>query len=429
MMLLIYNLIQALLSPVIAPVGLLWLMSRAKYRSVLPYRLGKGLKKTTGRPCFWVHALSVGEVNAALPLIQGIRDQWPESSIVCSATTATGLNALRTKASDPADMIIPSPFDILPVIRKFIKVIHPECFILVETDLWPNWLRELKSSGTATVLVNGSISSSAAQRLKKLRPIADLLYGSLDLLCMQSHEDMKRLSELGITRHRLKFLGNLKYDVKVPTVNDADKPGLKTSLGLDATAPLWIAGSTHPGEEESVLMAFKGLIPEIPGLQLLIAPRDPQRGREILSMVSQAGLKARCRTQPSSPERIDVLILDTLGELLRCYALADAAFVGGSLVNTGGHNLLEPAAYGVPVLFGPFVESCMEMARELRNCGGGIQIQSARELQNALNSILLNKTRAQDMSSAAQKLVLNNQGSVSKHIKVLSELVHDRDKK
>ncbi len=426
-MLMTYNLLQLFLSPILAPVGLTFLAGREKYRHILPGRLGAGIQKPAGgRPRFWIHALSVGEVNAALPLIRGIRDRWPGCSIACSATTSTGLNALRDRASSLADTVFPSPFDILPVVRKFIRTLRPEYFILVETDLWPNWLRELRSSGAATILVNGSISSSAARRLGTLKSLARMLYGSLDLACMQSREDMNRLSGLGISVSGLRYLGNLKYDIKLPPVSKEERPMLKAAMGLDGSAPLWIAGSTHPGEEGVVLNAFKDLKQTFPMLQAIIAPRDPGRGREILSMASQAGFKARCRTQPPGTERIDILILDTLGELLGCYGLADVAFVGGSFVDTGGHNLLEPAGYGVPVLFGPFVESCMEMARELQNCGGGVQIKSSADLEKNVGSILRDRALADNMSSAARELVQENQGAVSRYIKVLSDLVDAR---
>ncbi len=427
MMLTLYNLLQAVLLPGLAPLGLAYFLSREKYRRILPGRLGAGLKTPSGKPpCFWIHALSVGEVNAAMPLIQKVRERWPESSLVCSSTTSTGLSALQKRAKGIADMIVSSPLDVHPVVRKFVLTIRPECFILVETDLWPNWLWQLRYSGTRNILVNGSISSKAAKRLRYFTPLAHLLYDPFDLLFLQSRDDLLRLIKLGVPEEKLSFAGNLKYDVSVPEVDAKKRMEMKEALGLDPGSQLWVAGSTHPGEEEPLLEVFRRIRPRFPGLQLLLAPRDPKRGLDVSSLAREKGFKVRRRTQGPGEGRLDVLVLDTLGELVRCYALADLAFVGGSLVKIGGHNLLEPAAYGVPVLHGPFVESCREMAQGLSELSGGIMVGSSQELYQALHDLLSDPDRRQRMSKAARRLVENNKGAVSRHIELIAEILKDK---
>jgi 3-deoxy-D-manno-octulosonic-acid transferase len=423
-MLIIYNLLQIAALPWLGPPVLLYLLSRSKYRGHLAGRLGR-LPDTSplkGRsPRIWVHALSVGEVNAALALVKAVSQRWQDAGIVCSATTATGLTTLKKKLGHTAHVITTAPFDLLPVVNKVIRGILPDCFILVETDVWPNWVWNMRQSGIPTMLVNGSLSSRSADRLSHLGPVKDILYGGFDLLAMQSPDDRKRLLRLGFPPDRVSAPGNLKYDLEVPQIDQAERVLLRKAVGLKSNAPLWVAGSTHPGEEELILAAYKGLKHVFQGLQLLLAPRDPERGPELESLAGKMGFKAVRRSAVEKSGDADIVILDTLGELLKCYSLCDVAFVGGTLVNIGGHNLLEPAAYGVPVLFGPCVESARTIAEDLLACGGGRRVSGKEELESVLIRLLNDSFERKNMGNKAKDLLRKNQGAVSRYLDLVAD--------
>ena len=425
LILIIYNLLQIAALPWLGPPALLYLLSRSKYRAHLAGRLGRlpGLSPLKGRfPRIWVHALSVGEVNAAAALVTAISQRWQEAGIICSATTATGLTALKKKLGRTAHVIITSPFDLLPIVNKVIREISPDCFILVETDVWPNWVWNMRQSGIPTMLVNGSLSSRSSERLSHLGPVKDLLYGGFDLLAMQSPDDRERLLGLGFPRDRVSAPGNLKYDLKVPQIDQAERVLFGKALGLKPAAPLWVAGSTHPGEEELILAAHKGLKGIFPWLQLLLAPRNPERGPELESLAREMGFKAVRRRAAEKPGDADVVILDTLGELLKCYSLCDIAFVGGTLVNNiGGHNLLEPAAYGVPVVFGPYVESVRTIAEDLLACGGGERVSGKGELESVLTRLLNGSSERKNMGDKAKDLLQQNRGAVSRYLDLVAD--------
>ncbi|MBW1670127.1 MAG: 3-deoxy-D-manno-octulosonic acid transferase [Deltaproteobacteria bacterium] len=424
--LLIYNLLQVAALPWLGPPVLLYFLFRSKYRGHLAGRLGRlpDLSPLKGRsPRIWVHALSVGEVNAASALVTAISQRWQGAGIICSATTATGLTALKRKLGYTAHVITTAPFDLLPLVNKVIKGMSPDCFILVETDIWPNWVWSMRQSGIPTMLVNGSLSSPSAERLSYLGPVKDLLYGGFDLLAMQSPYDMERLLRLGWPPDRVSAPGNLKYDLEVPQIDKSEKVFLRKAIGLKPTAPLWVAGSTHPGEEDLILAAHKGLKQLFPGLQLLLAPRDPKRGSELESMAKEMGFKAIKRSAVAKPGDVDIVVLDTLGELLKCYSLCDVAFVGGTLVNIGGHNLLEPAAYGVPVLFGPYVESARTIAEDLLACGGGRRVSGKEELKEVLNKLLKDSSERTNMGNKAKGLLQKNRGAVARYLDLIAKVL------
>ncbi len=422
--LIIYNLLQVAALPWLGPPALLYFLSRSKYRGHLAGRLGRlpDLSPLKGRsPRIWVHALSVGEVNAASALVTAISQRWQGAGIICSATTATGLTALKKKLDSTAHVITTAPFDLLPLVNKVIKGISPDCFILVETDVWPNWIWSMRHSDIPTMLVNGSLSSSSAERLSHLGPVKDILYGGFDLLAMQSPYDRERLLRLGFPTDRVSAPGNLKYDLEVPQIDESEKVLLRGAIGLEPTAPLWVAGSTHPGEEKLILAAHKGLKQVFPGLQLLLAPRDPKRGPELESLAKEMGFRAVRRSAVEKSGDVDIVVLDTLGELLKCYSLCDVAFVGGTLVNIGGHNLLEPAAYGVPVLFGPYVESASTIAEDLLACGGGRRVSGKEELQGVLNKLLEDISERKNMGGRAKDLLQKNRGAVSRYLDLVAK--------
>jgi 3-deoxy-D-manno-octulosonic-acid transferase len=423
--LIIYNLLQVTALSCLGLPALLYFFSRSKYRGHLAGRLGRlpDLSRLKGRsPRIWVHALSVGEVNAASALVKAISQRWQGAGIICSAATATGLTTLKRKLGHAAHVITTAPFDLLPLVNKVVREISPDCFILVETDIWPNLIWKMRQSGIRTMLVNGSLSSFSAGRLSHLGPVKDILYGGFDLLAMQSPYDRERLLKLGCNPDKVSAPGNLKYDLEVPKIGESEKVLLRKAIGLKPSSLLWVAGSTHPGEEDLIFTAHKDLKRVFSGLQLLIAPRDPKRGSELESLAKEMGFKAARRSSTVAKSAdVDIVVLDTLGELLKCYSLCDIAFVGGTLVNIGGHNLLEPAAYGVPVIFGPYIESARSIAEDLMACGGGTRVPGEKELKEVLNRLLKNPCERIDMGNKAKALLQKNQGAVSRYLDLVEK--------
>ncbi len=424
--LLFYNLGQFIGAPAIALPAIVYLLSRKKYRGQLGQKLGISIQghPVHGRhPNIWVHALSVGEVTAAFPLIEGIVKRWPGLELICSASTATGLKTLRAKDLPASATITCLPFDCLPLVRKVLDRLKPDCFVLVETDIWPNWIWELKKRGVATLLVNGSISSRAAARLRRFRLVRELLYNGFSRIAMQSEEDVERLIMTGMEKDRVTCLGNLKFDVTPANIDARKKQDIRRLLGLTNKALSWIAGSTHPGEEALVLQTHKRLARFFREIQLVIAPRNPARGREILDLSRSMGLQARLRTDQGYTGHADVTILDTLGELNDCYAVCDVAFVGGTLVDIGGHNLLEPACHGIPVLYGPYVESCRDMARLLERTGGALPVNGPDELYARLRPLFNDPDLRQRIGKRAKRASESNRGAVSRYVELIEDVL------
>ncbi len=409
---------------------------RGKYRHRLAGRLGFGLARLMaalptvppGAPVIWLHALSVGEATSALPLVAGIRQSWKEARIVLSVTTSSGHRVAEQLIAPHVDALIPGPIDLAPVIWWFLRAIRPDCFVLVETDLWPNWLFGLARHGVPTMLVNGRISGASFDRYHRHRWFFAPMFRTFSLLAMQTGADADKMIRLGVEPSRVNTLGNLKFDTGqyTPGLADADaKATQKTTYGFAAAAPLWICGSTHRGEEEALFPLYLRLRETIPDLQLLVAPRNIERSGEILVTADAAGLVCRRRTEGKASSG-PVLLLDTIGELAGCYAMAEVVFIGGSLVPLGGHNPLEPAAVSVPVLYGSHMEDFSEIAALLVHSGGARQVGGPEALFQALLEILTNPALRASMAEAAGECVRGNRGVVLAHLEAIAVLLKPR---
>ncbi|GAB4339788.1 MAG: 3-deoxy-D-manno-octulosonic acid transferase [Desulfobulbaceae bacterium] len=427
-MILVYNFLQAFLLIPALPLLLGVALCRKKYRSRIGARLGWGLARrvTSLRPAhgptIWVHALSVGEVTSALPLVRAIRRETAAARIVFSATTSTGMEIAREKIAPHVDLVVSAPLDILPVTRRFTRLLRPDLFILVETDFWPNWLHSLSRSGAKLVLVNGRISPASFSRYRRFRFFFAPLFRSFSLLAMQTANDAEQIRGLGADRESIQILGNLKYDSMLPDTADVTAPPPLPDPRIPADQPIWICGSTHEGEEKEILAAYGSLRRNHPELLLIVAPRDPKRSDAIAALAADVGLPTMCRSRPDDPAA-PILLLDTLGELADCYRAARVAFIGGSLVPEGGHNPLEAAAVGVPVLFGPHMEDFSEIARDLLACGGARTVHSAAEFERNVRLLLEDDAAQARMGEAGLGLVHNNRGVVDRHLRKLHALL------
>jgi 3-deoxy-D-manno-octulosonic-acid transferase len=299
-------------------------------------------------------------------------------------------------------------------VRRYLDAIQPSLFILVETDFWPNWLQQLHQRQVPVMLVNGRISATSFAAYRRFAFFFQPMFRCFSLLSMQTTHDRGLMIELGTPAERVVCLGNLKYDLPArPGGEDKDKDC------SDNKGPIWVCGSTHPGEEELLLAAFQRIRSD--NLCLVIAPRKIERGRELVKLAHQFGLAADLRSSGTATSS-SVLILDTIGELASCYRSARLAFIGGSLVDEGGHNPIEAAVQGVPILFGPHMEDFAEVASDLLGCGGAHTV-TADNLAETAARILADTALHTAMSQAAQTLVEQQRGSVAQHLQAIRTLL------
>ena len=371
-----------------------------------------------GRPSIWIHAVSVGEVQAARTLIPGLRDRYPGHRLWLSTTTRTG----RAVADgiEAVDGLFYFPLDLPPAVDRVLDRVRPVLFVAVDTELWPNLLRRCARRGVRTMLVNGRISDRSYPRYRLVRRWFRRVLADVDRCCAQSDESARRLVDLGAPADRVVTTGNLKFDV-LPAPRPATAPrhdDLPRSLGLAPDRPVLMAASTHPGEEGPVLDAFRRLRAREPGLVLVLAPRHPERGAEVAALAAGRGLTAvrRSRLPKGGPGRADVVVLDTVGELAALFPAATVVFVGGSLVPAGGHNVIEPAAGGRPVVFGPHMENFAEIAELFLARGAARRVSGAEELEPALAELLADPRQRAELGAAARSLVEANRGAAARSL-------------
>ncbi len=412
---LLYNIITTLLLIPLSPVLLIWALN-PKYRGRIRQRLGYNLPRLnkSREPRIWVHALSVGEAASSLPLLTAIRRQMPDACLIFSTTTRSGTAYAAARASSMVDHLIAFPFDLFWPVKKYIRRLAPDIFILIETDFWPNFIWQLKCRNIPIILANGRLTTHSLKGYKRAAFFFRPLFDSFTALGVQMASDAANMRRLGVESKKIITAGNLKYDLPSPPASQTRQQPLFNRPA--AGGPLLVAGSTHEGEEEIILTAYKKLRQDFPDLKLIIAPRDIERRETIERLIKNMNLTSSRRSKGGSSTGL--MILDTLGELSTVYALADIALVGGSLVARGGHNPLEPALHGTPILFGPHMEDFAEISRDLLDCGGARQI-NAVELLPVLRD-LLNKTETRrKMGERAAGLIRRNQGAARRYVEII----------
>ena len=429
-MLPLYPLFTTVLTLALLPV-LVPLACRQKYRGRIGKRLGWGLAAEIASlppvkgPTLWIHALSVGEVTSAVPLVRGLRAAHPQARILFSVTTGAGDEVARHLLAPHVDLIFAAPVDLGWVVPYFVHVIRPDLFLLVETDFWWHWLRYLRRRQIPTVLVNGRISAASMTRYRRFSRFFLPMFRSFSLMAMQTSADADQMVALGVEPDKIATLGNLKFDTSLlseAAVNHEALAIRKEQYGFAVAPPLWVCGSTHRGEEALLLRVYRQLLEQIADLQLVLAPRNIERAGEIAELAGQHGLACR-RWSLGRQDQGPLLILDTIGELAGCYAMAEVAFVGGSLVASGGHNPIEPAATAIPVLFGPHMEDFAEIAAELIQCGGASQVDSPDSLYSQMHRILTDREQRRSMAEAARACVVTNRGVVRRHLAAIAPLL------
>ncbi|MGE5197675.1 MAG: 3-deoxy-D-manno-octulosonic acid transferase [Deltaproteobacteria bacterium] len=418
-MFLIYDLIYFLAAIVYLPVFLI----RRKLHPGFARRLGflpKGLK--LDRP-IWIHAVSVGEVMAVRGLLEELKKAYPRKDFVISTVTPTG-NSVARNISARGDFITYLPLDFSFTVGAVLKRVKPSLFILAETELWPNLIGYLKKEGIPIIVVNARLSERSFKKYLCANFLLKNALNKINLFCVQAPRDAEKLRRLGVYEYKIRVTGNMKFDMKDYSDLKDKCPALKRKLGLKGK--LLVAGSTHPGEEEAILRAYKRLLADFPDLELLIAARHPERTQEVEKLVLSSGFKTRRISRLSGPleegaSGKTVFILDTVGQLLSFYALADIVFVGGSLAKKGGHNILEPAALGKPVLFGPQMFNFRDIADLFLENNAGILVEDEEELVPKIKALLRDPSGAEALSQNAGRLIDDNRGATAKNMLLIKE--------
>jgi 3-deoxy-D-manno-octulosonic-acid transferase len=371
----------------------------------------------------WIHAVSVGEVLATRPLIPALKQRYPNHKVFLSTTTLTG-NAVAQKSLRGVDGLFFAPFDFPGPVKKALETLNPSLLVIVETEIWPNLIHEAHRRGTRIAIVNGRISPRSYAGYRRISRLLRPVLAEVDVFLMQGEAHAERIRGMGAPPDRVRVTGNLKFDAV-----EASRTPERLARILDGEArrdrPLWVAGSTVHGEEEIVLEAYHHVRERVPQTGLVLAPRHPERFAEVPALVESAGFRCLRRTalDPGGWRDGEVVLLDTLGELAQLYPLAAVVFVGGSLVPSGGHNILEPAVAGKPVIVGPHMQNFQEIADKFRAEGALVQVDGALELAREVTSLLTDDVRRRSLGERAKSLVDRNRGALSATIDGLAGLV------
>jgi 3-deoxy-D-manno-octulosonic-acid transferase len=380
---------------------------------------------TDGRSV-WIHAVSVGEVAAAMPFIDEFRKTFPDYKILLSTVTATG-NQFAKKEKN-IDGLFFFPFDYSFTVKKAIKHISPNIFITFETEIWPNFLKSAQDMNIPCILVNGRISPDSFKHYKKTKFFFKHILKNFSAFCMQTEQDRTRIMELGAEKRKIRVTGNTKFDALVSKEENIDiKNKFIKIFGIKEIDKVIIAGSTHKGEEEKVLDAFEYICQKVSNVLLILALRHPERFSEVTKLLKDRSINYVLRSELDKTKRQkqQVIILDTIGELSKLYTIADVVFIGGSLVPTGGHNVIEPASLGKPVVFGPYMYNFTESAKLLFEGKGAVQIPDKAGLADCLLKLILNPEYAEQMGDTAKRIVSEKKGASKRNLEIISRFLNN----
>lgn len=419
----LYTLGLALWLLVGAPIWLLQMRRHGKHRAGLRARLGKVPEQLRHHraPIFWVHAVSVGEVLAVSGLVSELRLRYPRARVVVSTVTDTGQKLARQRFG--AENVFYFPLDFPFAIRPYLRILRPALVVIAETEFWPNFLRLAHENGARIAVVNARISDRSFPGYRRVRRWLARVLQNVDLLLAQTAQDRERLLAIGASTERTRVAGNLKFDVP-PPAPPAIVPQLRAALDLAEARPVIVAGSTVEGEEPLLLRAFETVLTRHPRAVMVLAPRHPERFNHVAAMISDLGIRfwRRSEWQPALSIAGRVFLLDSIGELASLYALATVAVVGGSLAERGGHNILEAAHYGIPVLVGPHTENFRDIINLFRDAGA-VRVVGPAELPLALAELVENEEERKLMGERALATLQAHRGATERTLQALEELL------
>jgi 3-deoxy-D-manno-octulosonic-acid transferase len=430
---LVYNMISIIVVVTGFPVLLLYLLLSEKRRSSILTKSGLVLpdfirnKNNKSKRTIWVHALSVGEVISAVPFIKVLKEKQINGKILFSTSTKTGYEVAISSfdtSYDIVESVFYAPFDLFFSVNRFINKINPDMVIIIESDIWPNFIYQLSNRNIPVYLVNARLSVNSYKGYQRysffFKPLFSLFYK----ICTQSDIDKNRFSGLGVPWDALVTTGNIKFDQEAEFLDNREKRIIREHLNVRNGSIVFIAGSTHGGEEIMLCDAYCSLRQRYPELILIIAPRNPKRSGDVYKIFKSRGFKVNVLNESSVSEKStnpEIIIVDVIGILKKLYAIADLVFIGGSLTQDGGHNPLEAAAYGKPVIFGPYMSDFREISGLLVNSGGAVCVSCVKDIISTAGLIISDKSAASSMGKKAFEVFESSRGSIERTINEISD--------
>ena len=432
-MYILYNILLFIAAVLALPYYAARMILTGKYRKSLGPKFGfmgnKIFEEMNGSPRIWIHAVSVGEVTAAAPVVASLRTYFPEACIIFSTSTETGQEMAR-RIITTATSFIYYPLDMPWIVKKIITRVSPDIFILTETELWPNFMRTCRERGVKIIMVNGRISPRSFRKYAATRFFWKGVLDTIIEMGVISQIDAERLQVLGMTPSKIHVMGNAKYDSLAAKASRELQEEAEKRLNIAKTDRVFVAGSTHEGEEKITLDVYQCLLSNYPDFKMIIIPRHPERGQAVLALARESGFDD-CITMTEinagrsrTVERI--IIVDVIGELFKVYSLATVVFCGGSLVPKGGQNILEPAAWGKVIFYGPSMDDFREERELLEKTGAGIMVESAAELRDHILELLSHPDDLMKRGEEGRKMVIANMGAAERYAEMIRTHIKER---
>ncbi len=429
---LLYNMVLFLLALPLLPCYLLAALLRGKTRQGIPERFGYygpgRLSPLAGKKVLWIHAVSVGETRAAISLVKALKKRFPDYALAITNVTETGHKV--TRAIPEVDLALFFPYDFPWTIERVYRQLKPELVVIVETEIWPNFIRTARLHNIPIILVNGRISDRSFPRYRRLRFFLEPVLNQFSLLCMQSPLDSERVLALGALPNRVKTTHNLKFDMGTGELGQIEASRIKQKFFLPVDAKIWVAASTHAGEEDQVIEVYQRLLQRDASLLLILVPRHPERCRAVGELLAARKIPFVLRSElqknsaPLTPGMI--LLVDSIGEVLSFYSVSNLIFVGGSLVPVGGHNVLEASLLKKPVVFGPHMHNFKEISRLLIEAGGGLSVSDKDDLYKRAAYLLANPEYGREMGERGYGLLKEHRGATEQTLQAIVQILEDR---
>lgn len=429
-----YNVLMSCFLIIASPYFIVKIIMTPKYRNGFMRRIRTipraVRKKLHGRKLIWIHAVSVGETQTAFPVIEALKKDYPEYHIILSTTTATGQNVAKKRLQDDSHVTIVSfPLDFYHIFHSIFSELNIQLVLIMETEIWPNFLMEAHKRRVPVVVVNGRISDASFRGYSKVRRLFLASTAGITHFCMQEEEDARRLLNLGIEASRITVTNNMKYEASLDTrLNTALLHRLMHTVGWSRQELVLVCGSTHKGEEDILCASYVALKKELRTLKMILAPRHPERLGEVERILIHYSISYKRKTEldcvDDAGAAVDVVLLDTMGELRHTYALATVAFVGKSLVPGGGQNILEPASLGKPVVFGPYMDNFRRISDVFLQADAAYRVNNQEELCVIVKKLFLNRTLRLSVGQKARDEITRHSGALEKTMAVVNSILN-----